>query len=160
MRYSTLPLLFVICVAAPAAHAQGLEDFAGISRAIGKEVSVVQRSGLIREGIVEAVTADTVTLRVGSATERLPRADIASAERMKDESSDGAVKGALWALAVALIPNQGWSSGGDYLRGVAMAFVVLPAAGYLLDAMESNRQPLYRAPSTASAPTLKISFRF
>ena len=78
---------------------------------------------------------------------------------IKDESSDGAVRGAIWALAVALIPNQGWTSGGDYLRGVAMAFIVFPTAGYLLDAAESNRQPLYRAPSTSS-PTLNISFRF
>jgi hypothetical protein len=159
MRYLILPVLFAIFVAAPAAHAQGLEDFSNISRAIGKEVSVVDRSGLIREGILEAATADAVTLRVGSATQWLPRADVASAERMKDESSDGALRGAIWALAVALIPNQGWTSAGDYLRSVAIAFVVFPTAGYLLDAAESNRQPLYRAPS-ASSPTLKISFRF
>ena len=159
MRHLVLPALFVTVVAIPAAQAQGLEDFKSLSRAIGKEVSVVDRGGLIREGIVEAATADGVKLRVGSTTEWFPRSDIASAERMKDESSDGAIKGAIWALAVALIPNQGWASGGDYLRGVAMALVIFPTAGYLLDAAESNRQPIYRAPS-ASSPTLKISFRF
>ena len=159
MRYPLLQVLFVMFVSAPAAHAQRLEDFSNMSRAIGKEVSIVDRSGLIREGIIEAATADAVTLRIGSASQRLLRADIASAERMKDESSDGARRGAIWALAVALIPNQGWTSAGDYLRGVAIAFVFFPTAGYLLDAAESNRQPLYRAPS-ASSPTLKVSFRF
>jgi hypothetical protein len=98
MRHLLLSVLFVILVSAPAAYAQGLEAFLNISRAIGKEVSVVDRSGLIREGILEAATADAVTLRVGS-------------------------------------------------------------AGYLLDAAESNRQPLYRAPS-ASSPTPKVSWRF
>jgi hypothetical protein len=159
MRHLLLSVLFVILVSAPATYAQGLEAFLNISRAIGKEVSVVDRSGLIREGILEAATADAVTLRVGSATQWLLRADIASAERMKDESSDGALRGAIWALALALIPNQGWESAGDYLRSVAIAFVVFPTAGYLLDAAESNRQPLYRAPS-ASSPTLKVSWRF
>lgn len=158
MRFLLLVLFFTFA-AAPVTYGQGLEDFSRISRAIGKDVSVVDRSGLVREGIVEAVTTDGVRLRVGSATEWLPRADIASAERIKDESSDGAVRGAIWALAVALIPNQGWTSGGDYLRGVAMAFIGFPTAGYLLDGAESNRQPLYQAPSTSS-PTLKISFRF
>jgi hypothetical protein len=89
----------------------------------------------------------------------MPRADIASAERLKDESSDGAVRGAIWALVLAVMPNQGWTSAGDYWRTVAMAFVVLPTAGYLLDAADAKRQPLYRAP-TASSPTLKVSIRF
>ena len=159
MRHLISPLSFVILLGVPVARAQGVEDFNAISRAIGKEVSVVDRSGRVREGVVEAATADGVTLRVGSATEWLPRADIASAERIKDDSRDGALRGAIWALAVALIPNQGWTSVRDYLRGVAIAFVVFPTAGYLLDAAESTRQPLYRAPSLTS-PALKISFRF
>jgi hypothetical protein len=158
MRHLISPMVFVIFVATPAAHAQGLEDFKSISRVIGKEVSVVARSGLIREGVVEAATDHGIRLRVGSATEWLPRADIASAERMKDASSDGALRGAIWALAVALIPNQGWTSAKDYMRTVAIAFVVFPTAGYLLDAADSNRQPVYRAPSPP--PTLKVSWRF
>jgi hypothetical protein len=53
---------------------------------------------------------------------------------------------------------QGWSNGGDYWRSVAIAFVVFPAAGYVFDATELHRQPLYRAPS--AAPTLTVSWRF
>jgi hypothetical protein len=158
MRDLISQVLFVVFVAASTARAQGLDDLKSFSRAIGKDVSVVDRSGRIREGTVEEATADGVRLRVGSVTEWLPGPEIASAERMKDKSSDGALRGALWALAVALIPNQGWSSAGHYWRSVGLAFVVFPTAGYLLDAAESNRQPLYRAP--APAPALKISWRF
>jgi hypothetical protein len=154
MRYLLLPVVFVI-VATSAAHAQALEDFSNISRAIGKEVSIVDRIGLVREGVLEAVTADAVTLRVGSATTQLERAVIASAERIKDDSSDGAIRGALLGLAIILVPNQGGFSFAGYWRGVAL----LAAVGYVADVTESNRQPLYRAPS-ASAPTLKVSWRF
>jgi hypothetical protein len=159
MGYRPLLALFVLCVAAPPAHAQGLEDFARFSRAIGKEVSVVDVSGLVREGVVEAVTADEVALRVRSGTLRIPRADVVSAERLKDESSDGAYKGALWALLLALVPNQGATSVGQHLRAAGVTVVVFATIGYVLDASEVNRQPLYRAPAT-TAPAITFSVRF
>ena len=37
MRYPILPVLFVIFVAAPAAHAQGLEDFSGFHERSAKK---------------------------------------------------------------------------------------------------------------------------
>jgi hypothetical protein len=159
MRYLIVPVLFVVFVAAPAAHAQGIEDFKSFSRAIGKEVSLVDRSGVIREGIVEAATADAVTLRFGSATSSFLRAEIASAERLKDQSSDGAIKGALWGLLVIVLPNQGYASAGDAFAASWRIVAGFTVAGYLLDAAQTHRQPLYRAPS-ASPPTLKVSLRF
>jgi hypothetical protein len=158
MRHLISPVLFVIFVATPAAHAQGLADFSNISRAIGKEVSVVDRSGLIREGIVEAATADQVTLRVGSARQSFARAEIASAERLTDERIDGAALGALAGVVMHVLFPYGGCFGKSpcpFWREVALG----AASGYLLDAVQSNRQPLYRAPS-ASAPTLKLSWRF
>jgi hypothetical protein len=77
---------------------------------------------------------------------------------MKDDSGDGAVKGLIWAVVFALVPNQGYSGTGEYLSSVATMLVVFPTIGYLLDAAETNRQPLYRGPSTS--PTLKVSWRF
>jgi hypothetical protein len=103
MRYLPLPALFVMFLATPAAHAQGLEHFESFSRAIGKGVSIVDRGGLIREGIVEAATADAVTMRFGPVIESIPRAAIASAERLKDDSSDGAFRGALLGLLLAIL---------------------------------------------------------
>jgi hypothetical protein len=158
MGYRTVLTLIVIAAAAPAAHAQAVEDFAVLTRAIGKDVSVVDRSGLTREGVIDTVTADGVSLRVGSGQLWLARDEIASAERMKDDSGDGALKGLIWAVVLALVPNQGYSSTGDYLQGVAGMLVILPTVGYLLDAANTERQPLYRAPS--AVPTLKLSWRF
>lgn len=150
--------LIVIVAAAPTARAQAVEDFAVFQKAIGKDVSIVDRNGLVREGVVDTVTAAGVSLRVGSGQAWLARAEIANAERMKDDSGDGALKGLIWAVVIAVIPNQGYRSAGEGARTVATALVVLPFIGYMLDAANGERQPLYRAPS--AAPTLKISWRF
>ena len=154
MRYLVLPVLFVLFGATPYAHAQGLADFKSFSRAIGKEVSIVDRSGLINEGVLEAVTVDAVTLRVGSATQSFPRAEIASAERMKDQRLDGAAMGAVVGFALAFLTSAECSTCPLWHSAVGGA-----AAGFLIDAAESNREPLYRA-SPASAPTLRVSWRF
>jgi len=77
MRSLLLPLLFVMFVATPEAHAQGANDFAAFAKAVGKEVSIVDQRGLVLEGIVEAATEENVTLRVGATTRSLSRKDIA-----------------------------------------------------------------------------------
>ena len=157
MRYWILPVLFVTFAAAPAAAQQvrEIEDFGNLSRAIGKKVSIVDLSGQIREGVIEAADWKEVTLRNKSGKEWLSRADIASAERMKDDSSDGAIRGALFALSMILVPNIEGFSFGTYWRTVVFCSV----PGYLFDATDAVRMPLYRAPS-AAAPTLKLSLRF
>ena len=94
MGYLILPALVLIFVPTPAARAHQLEDFSRLSRAIGKEVSLVDRSGLIRKGIVEAATADAVTLRFGSAAAVDPaRRDRPVRSVMKDGRSDGVDQG-------------------------------------------------------------------
>jgi hypothetical protein len=69
---------------------------------------------------------------------------------MKDERVDGAAMGAVVGLVLTWLSGQS-----DYLRTAATC----AAAGFLIDAAETNRQPLYRAPST-SAPALKVTWRF
>lgn len=157
MGHPILPVLFVIIAAAPAAAQQvrELEDFGNLSRAIGKKVSIVDASGQIREGVIEAADWNEVTLRNKAGRQWLSRTQIASAERMKDDSSDGAIRGALFALSMILVPNIEGFSFDTYWRSVVFCSV----AGYLFDAMDAVRQPLYRAPS-AAAPTLKLSWRF
>ena len=158
MGYLILPALILMLLPTPGARAHELEDFSRFSRAIGKEVSLVDRSGLIREGILEAATADGVTLRFGSATESFPRAEVASAERVKDGRIDGSVKGALLGIVLTALASQGYDSTTPrYVPWVSIA--AYTGVGYLLDAAEANRQPLYRAPS-APAPKLKVSVRF
>jgi len=158
MSYLILPALLLVFLPAPGAHADRLEDFSRFSRAIGEEVSLVDRSGLIREGMVEAATVDGITLRVGSATQSLPRAEVARADRMTDGRIDGAIKGALVGLVMTALASQGYdSTTPGYLPWASIA--AYAGLGCLIDAAEANRQPLFRAPS-APAPTLKLSLRF
>jgi hypothetical protein len=166
MRSLILPVLFVMFVATPAAHAQGLEDFESFSRAIGKEISVVDRSGLIREGILEAATADVITLRLGSTTHSFPRAEVAGAEYMKDGRRDGAFKGAILGVITGALTlrdyhrNPEWLSPSANRAGMFLLHVsTYSGLGWLLDATNTNRESLYRAP-LASAPALKASWRF
>jgi hypothetical protein len=154
------PLLFVIFLAAPAAHAQGLEDFSNMSRAIGKEVSIVDQSGLVREGIVEAATADAVTLRFGSGTQSFPRATLASADRTRDRTTDGALKGAIFAAITGLLAVQGYPPGSDRGGMFAVHVATWTGIGWLFDAAQTHREPIYRAPAPAPMASLKLSFRF
>lgn len=156
MTNRMLPVLLAVLLTAPAAHAQGIKDFLNFSRAIGKEVSVTDRNGFIREGIVEAVTADQVTLRIGATTESFPRTVVASADRVKDERVDGAVKGALLGLLGLAVSYQGCGTTDCSFWKTA---IVAGALGYLIDAAESHPQPLYRGPQASTSP-LKITFRF
>ena len=78
---------------------------------------------------------------------------------MKDDRSDGAIRGTLWGLLFVVLPNQGYASGAQWFSYSWRIVAGFTAAGYLFDAAESNRQPLYRAPS-AAAPTLRVSLRF
>lgn len=168
MRYLLLPVLFIMFVATPVVHAQGLEDFSRLSRAIGKEVSIVDRGGLVREGMVEAVTADAVTLRFGSATVSFPRAEIARAERMRDGRSDGAIKGAIFAVITGALAVRAYPPGSDRAGMFLVHVATYSGIGWLLDAAQTNREPIYRAPAlaptaslapSALAPTLKVSWR-
>lgn len=156
MGYLMLPMLLIVLVPEPSARGSRLEDFSRFSQAIGKEVSVIDQSGLVREGTVEMATGDGVALRIGSATRWLPRAEVVSAQRMQDGRIDGVIKGALIGTLLAGVASQGCVSREQCASWRVVG--VFAAAGYVLDAAQSNRRPLYRAP--AAAPTLRISFRF
>lgn len=156
MGYLMLPMLLIVLVPEPSARGHRIEDFSRFSQAIGKEVSVVDQSGLVREGTVESATGDGVALRISSARRWFPRAEVVSAQRLQDARIDGAIKGALIGTLLAGVASQGCVS-----REQCPTWRVIgafAAAGYVLDAAQSNRRPLYRAP--LAAPTLRASFRF
>ncbi len=138
-------------IPAPARSAHKLEDFSRLSRAIGERILLTDPSGVVRDGVLAGMTADGVTMRFGSVTQSFARAEVASAERLKDKTADGVAKGILFAAIFGI----GDVTGRQYLRGIA----TLAAIGYLLDAAEAHREPLYRAPGfslhTASLPSAK-----
>ena len=159
MGYLILPALVLLFMPMPAVRAEQLEDFSRMSRAIGKEVALVDRGGLIRNGILEGANADGVTLRVGSATQSFARAEVASAARTKDGSIDGAIKGALLGFVLSAVASQACDAQPCPSQSWVPLIAGLTAAGYVIDATEVNGRPLYRAPS-APAPRLNISLRF
>jgi hypothetical protein len=140
----------------PVRSAHKLEDFSRLSRAIGERILLIDPSGVVREGVLAGATADGVMMRFGSVTQTFPRAEVASAERLKDSPADGVLKGMLFAALC------GWGDTGAsaYLAGIA----VFGGIGYLIDAGESHREPLYRAAGfslhTASLPSARtVAFR-
>lgn len=164
-RLFWFPLLTLAAV--PVAYAQQADDLSRFSRAIGREVSIVERSGLVREGVVETVTADEVVLRVGSSTQRLPGDAIARAALMKDGRRDGAIKGAIfgaitgaWAM-YSYHRHPEWINANANLPGMFLLHVTSwSALGWLLDAANTNRETFYQASAAVRKGTLQLSFRF
>jgi hypothetical protein len=133
-----------------------LEGFSRLSRAIGERILLIDPSGVVREGVLAEITADGVTMRFGSVTQSFARAEVGSAERLKDGTSDGVAKGILLAAILGI----GDVTASSYFGGIALCGVI----GYLIDAGETHREPLYRAPGfslhTASLPSARsVAFR-
>lgn len=155
----SVPQVSTTMIPAPARPADKLEDFSRLSKAIGERIVLVDPSGVVREGVLAAMTADAVTMRFGSMMQSFTRAEIAGAERLNDPTSDGVVKGMIFGALVGI----GDVTGRQYLGGIAIFGVV----GYLLDAGENHREPLYRAPgfslhiaSLPSARSMAFRIRF
>ena len=159
MGYLILPVLVIVFVPLGPCPDQ-LEDFSRFSRAIGQQVALVDHGGVFREGIVDAATAESVTLRVGSIKTSFPRAGVARADRTKKDSSiDGALKGALIGFALTALASQGCDSTIPRCPSW-IPFTAITAAGYVIDASVAKPRPLYRAPSSSPSPTLSVSLRF
>ncbi len=164
MGYLVLPVLLFLTVApTPGSPARALGDVSRFSKAINKQIALVEADGTVREGVLVAAGPDGVTMRFASGTRSFALGGIASAERMKDGRLDGAIKGALTGLALAAM-SQGYESSDGHAGEVLQAVASFAAIGYALDAAQTNRQLLYRAPvepaGAASRPGLSLSFRF
>lgn len=141
------------------ASAQQLETFARFSRALGQEISIVDQNGLIREGVLEAATDERIVLRFGSVSQTFVRTDIATAERLKDSPKDGAVKGAVFGLVIGGLTTM--IGGKVYVPGYVSVVGIYSGIGFLFDVLNRGREPLYRAPVSATPqPALKYSLRF
>lgn len=137
-----------------------LADFTRVATAVGADVVVVETDGLVREGRLVAADADSATLRFAAATRQIPRTAIASADRRRDGWKDGLIKGALLGLAVGVGFSQAYEDGGPRYHAIASSVAFYGAAGAALDAAQSHREPLYRAPTGAPPPAAKPKWSF
>lgn len=129
--------------AASSKPSRNQRKFARVAEAIGERILLTDSSGIVRDGVLADMTADALTMRFGATTQTFAREKVASAERLKDPTSDGVAKGVLLGLL-----SVGDQTMGHYLTGIAL----FGALGFILDAGETHRQTLYRAPWFTPAP--------
>lgn len=165
MSYLILPILLIFTLApTPEASKRNLGDLSRFSKALNKEIVLVNTDGTVTEGVIAAVDANGVTMKLNSGTRFFANAEIASADRMKDGRIDGAIKGGLFGLLLSVMASQGLASSDDVDGFVAKNVATFAALGYAIDAGNPNRQRLYQAPAPPPAtmlyPKLSLSFRF
>ena len=158
-----LPLLMILILKGPGEPADARADFSRFTKAINQEIAIVDIDGTVREGILTEAADDQVSVRFGSGTRTFSRANIASAERTRDGRIDGAVKGVIFGSVMGVLSSAYSShSAGMWLTWLS----VYGSVGYLLDAAQTNREPIYRSPAAPAAgtaapkPSMSLSFRF
>jgi hypothetical protein len=141
---------------------QELTDFSRFTKAIGAEIAIVDRDGIVREGLVTAASADELTMSFSGVERTFSRDVVASGERLKDGSRDGFIKGAIFGAIAAAVVMQGYDSQnsprGSMAAGWVSAVAVYGGIGWLIDVAQTHREPIYR--SAAPAPSVKLSLRF
>ena len=158
-----IPLLILLTIGpGPKPSDAVMADFSRFSKSIAQEIALVDSDGTVREGILTAASEDEVTLRFGSGAKSFSRVAIASAERTRDGQADGAIKGAIFGAIMGALMMEVYEGNGR-VAGFAGHVAVYSGIGWILDASQTHREPIYRAPaSTVPAPTasLKLSLRF
>jgi hypothetical protein len=138
-----------------------LADFSRLAKAQGVEVSLVDRDGTVREGVLASATADQLTMQFGAGQKTFARAEVAAAERLRDGRKDGFIKGAIFGAITGVFAAQGLDSIEQGIAGWLGSVAVYGAIGYALDAAQTHREPIYRARGTpAPPPPVKVSLRF
>ena len=163
MTFLIIPgLFFFLAAPLPGPPAKALTDYSRISKAINKQILLVETDGTVHEGVLTAVTGDQVSVRSAAGERTISRANVFSAARKGDGRIDGVVKGALFGFVISAFASQGCN---DTTRCPPWRLVAGTAAiGYWLDAEETHSRPLYRAPGQPKAvepqPSLSVSVRF
>lgn len=158
MGYLIFPLLLgVVLAPAPKPSQQKLADFTRFSTAVGRQIAIVDNDGDVREGLLRSVSTSDLTVQFRSGERIFQRDVIASAERMRDGRIDGAIRGAIFGVVIGAFATQGARTNGEAASIFIGSVVTYAGIGYAIDASQSHREPLYRAPAR---PNVKVSLRF
>jgi hypothetical protein len=157
-----LPVLVLLTLGTdPKPSAAVLEDFSRLAKLSGVEMSLVDREGSVREGTLVTATADHLTMRFAAGEKIFARTEIVSAERLRDGRKDGAIKGAIFGAVIGLAVAPYYDNDAQKAGIVARSAALYAGIGYVMDASQTHRQPIYRAPASVMAPTpIKVSVRF
>jgi hypothetical protein len=157
------PLILLLTLAPSTPDAKKLADFSRMSKAIHMEVALIDSSGVIREGRLIAATADALTLATPSGQRSFQRAEIAGAERIRDGRRDGLIKGMVFGAVTGIFAVQGLRTPAQGVAAWFGSIAIYGGVGWALDAAQTHREPLYRAPAANPAPQkpgLTLSVRF
>ena len=153
------PLLLLLTLGpGPKTSEDVLADFSRFSKVIGSDVSMVDADGIVREGVVVAAAADELAMRFGAGTKTFSRPVIVSAERLRDGRKDGAIKGAIFGAVLGLIVVPFYETSAQKTAGFASSVALYSGIGWVLDATQTHREPIYKA--LPAAPGVKVSVRF
>lgn len=119
--------------------ARTLADFSRFASAQGEAVAVVDTFGVESLGKIVAASETGITLRTGTVTAAFDREQVLKADRLRDGSKDGLIKGMLFGALVSWAYND---------AGVHTRYLPWVSAfgsiGLIMDFSETNRAPLYR----------------
>lgn len=140
MGFLTLPAIIVVMLLPGFTPAGALADFSRFADAQGEEIAIVDMFGAERLGRIVAASDASVTLAFGAGPQTFNRADVLKADRLRDGTGDGLLKGAVIGALV------GWMAAMELgtARGFASSIAVYGGIGFVLDYANTNRAPLYR----------------
>lgn len=163
MGLLVIPFMLLATTAPRSTPDAKLADFSRMSRALNAEVALIGSDGTVREGRLIAATPDRVTMRFGANDRSFARAEVVSAERVRDSSRDGLIKGVVFGAVTGLFAVQGLDTLAEGIAGWVGSIAVYGSIGWAIDAAQGHREPIYRAPTAVPAPkkpALSLAVRF
>ena len=163
MGLLVIPFMLLATTASQSTPDARLADFSRMSRALNAEIALVGADGTVREGLLTAATPDQVTMRFAANDRSFARADIASAERLRDGRRDGLIKGMVFGAVTGLFAMQGLDTAAQGIVAWMGSIAFYGGVGWAIDAAQDHREPIYRAPAPDPAPRkpgLRLAIRF
>lgn len=108
----------------------------------GQHVFVFDSDRREWQGKLLIVAKDALTLELDSAPRVFPLSDVIRVDAEGDSVRDGTIKGAIFGALLGLLSTND-------ARGVVAGAAVYGVIGLGIDALNSNKATVYRAPATA-----------
>jgi hypothetical protein len=130
-------IIGIIAVPVGTVSPDALAEFERLKRHIGRDVVVIDGTGIVMEGRLLAARDTEIALGFGGRVQPLAAADIARVDRQKDSWVDGLVKGlVIGGLLGGITKDARW---------MANSMAIYGGLGFLLDYRHDAREPIYRA---------------
>ena len=143
-------LFIALVVMAAPALSQAQDDW-HLRSAQGKQVTLVDATNREWRGRLLRVSAEDMTVDLGTSHRRFDFADVARVQAHGDKVWDGGLKGAIFGAAMAVVLGGGARVAGK--AAISYAFI-----GIGLDALSNCRHVVYPAP--APAPSASVTLRW